>query len=139
MNVGQYLQACRLQKGLSLEGVANKTRISLAYLRALESWELPKLPPLIFVKAYLRTYSICLGLQEADVMRRFAESISGSPDQRQPGSLATIAKRVKAQNSLETRLEKGWAYMTGLFRGKSRSQEGITSLVHSTSSLDSST
>lgn len=75
MSVGECLKRLRTERGLSLEGIAQRTRIHLSYLEALEENDFTKLPPaLVFAKAYLKAYSRCLALspdQEAEVLRRF--------------------------------------------------------------------
>ncbi len=76
-SLGEYLKQCRSQKGLSLEVIAQTTRIPLSYLHALEENDFSKLPPaMVIAKAYVRAYSRCLALQEAqqdEVMLRFAD------------------------------------------------------------------
>jgi cytoskeletal protein RodZ len=76
-SLGQFLKEARTRQGLTLETIAERTRINLSHLRALEENDFSKLPPLIFARAYLKEYTRCLSLQEsqqADLMVRFAES-----------------------------------------------------------------
>ena len=69
--LGQYLRHMRTQKGVSLEDIAKATRIDPRYLEAVEDNDFSQLPRAeVFAKAYAR----CLSLEEAEVMRRFAES-----------------------------------------------------------------
>src|SRR2546428_8274257 len=83
--LGQYLCHMRAQKGVSLEDIAKATRIDPRYLQAVEQNDFSHLPRAeIFAKAYVKAYARCLSLEEAEVMRRFAES---------PGDLAAYASR----------------------------------------------
>src|SRR3989442_13752096 len=73
--LGQYLCHMRTQKGVSLEDIAKATRIDPRYLQAVEQNDFSQLPRAeVFAKAYVRAYARCLSLEEAEVMRRFAES-----------------------------------------------------------------
>ena len=74
---GEYLKQARMQQGLTLEAIAERTRINPSHLRALEENDFSKLPPLIFARAYFKEYTRCLSLQEwqqADLLLRFAET-----------------------------------------------------------------
>jgi cytoskeletal protein RodZ len=75
--LGEYLKQTRTQQGLTLEAIAERTRINPSHLRALEENDFAKLPPLIFARAYLKEYTRCLSLkesQQADLLLRFAET-----------------------------------------------------------------
>ena len=73
--LGQYLRHMRTQKGVSLEDIAKATRIDPRYLEAVEDNDFSQLPRAeVFAKAYVKAYARCLSLEEAEVMRRFAES-----------------------------------------------------------------
>ncbi|OLD39732.1 MAG: hypothetical protein AUI21_05635 [Nitrospirae bacterium 13_1_40CM_2_62_10] len=76
--LGQYLCHMRTQKGVSLEDIAKATRIDPRYLQAVEQNAFSQLPRAeVIAKAYVRAYARCLSLEEAEVMRRFAESAGG--------------------------------------------------------------
>src|SRR2546425_13014676 len=78
--LGQYLCHMRTQKGVSLEDIAKATRIDPRYLQAVEQNDFSQLPRAeIFAKAYVKAYARCLLLEEAEVMRRFAESAGNFP------------------------------------------------------------
>src|SRR2546422_6867328 len=78
--LGQYLCQMRTQKGVSLEDIAKATRIDPRYLQAVEQNDFSQLPRAeIFAKAYVKAYARCLSLEEAEVIRRFAESAGTRP------------------------------------------------------------
>ncbi|WP_447972291.1 helix-turn-helix domain-containing protein [Nitrospira sp. Kam-Ns4a] len=89
-SLGEWLKRLREERGLSLEGIAQRTRIHQAYLRALEENDFTKLPPaLLFAKAYVKAYARCLALseqQEAEVMLRFVESARAYYNGQDPGA-----------------------------------------------------
>ena len=55
----------RLKKGVSLEHIAEVTKISMRFLRAIEEEEFDKLPGGIFNTSYLRQYAAAIGLDES--------------------------------------------------------------------------
>ncbi len=71
--LGQYLRDARVAKGIDLRDAAQQTRISFNYLKALESEDFTKLPGEVFVKGFLKNYSRFLNLDEAEIMKRYAE------------------------------------------------------------------
>jgi cytoskeletal protein RodZ len=73
-SLGQYLGRARANKGVSLQEIAAVTRIGHSYLRELEADDFSNLPTQTVTKSYVRTYARFVGLDEAEVMRRFAES-----------------------------------------------------------------
>jgi cytoskeleton protein RodZ len=60
LSFGKKLRTERDSQGLSLEYVAEKTRIGIHHLRALENDDFDALPDDVFVKGYLRAYAECL-------------------------------------------------------------------------------
>lgn len=72
---GALLRAVRERRGLSLQEMADATRISARYLEAIELEDFDALPSSTFVRGYVREMSRQLGLDEAALtkgyMRRF--------------------------------------------------------------------
>ncbi|RMG62783.1 MAG: helix-turn-helix domain-containing protein [Calditrichaeota bacterium] len=64
------LKAKRIEKGLSLETIHERTRLPLAYLKAIEEGELERLPT-GYERVYLRRYVKEIGLPVDEVMRDF--------------------------------------------------------------------
>jgi cytoskeleton protein RodZ len=71
--IGEELKAAREAQGLSLTEIAEKTRISHTFLKALEEDDYSVIPGEVFVVGFLRTYSKELGLSVKDVMARYRE------------------------------------------------------------------
>lgn len=58
------LRSSRQKKGITLEEIAEGTKISIRFLRAIEAEEYEKLPGGIFTTSYLRQYAVAIGLEE---------------------------------------------------------------------------
>lgn len=68
---GENLRREREMRGVSLEEIADATKIGVRTLRALEADEFEKLPGGIFTRSFVRTYAKYLGLDEESVMAEF--------------------------------------------------------------------
>jgi cytoskeletal protein RodZ len=66
--IGQRLQQARLARRLTLEQVAEDTRIRLPYLQALEADDYAALPSAVHGRGFLRNYAAYLGLDVADLL-----------------------------------------------------------------------
>ena len=69
--VGAELQAARLRLGWHLPDVASTLRIRLPYLEAIEDGRHADLPGNAYAVGFIRTYAQALGLDPAEVARRF--------------------------------------------------------------------
>ena len=70
-DIGQALKAMRERKKLSLEEVADITRVRRAYLADIEAMRLDKLPSRPFTIGYIRAYAEALGLDGEAAVERF--------------------------------------------------------------------
>jgi cytoskeletal protein RodZ len=70
-DLGQALRAVREFKGLTLEDVAEATRVRRAYLDAVEGMRLEALPSRPFTVGYIRAYANELGLDAEAAVARF--------------------------------------------------------------------
>ena len=77
--LGRYLHDARVARGIDLRDAAQQTRISSQYLRALEEENFKKLPGDVFVRGFLKNYARFLRLDEAEVMRQYAEMVPQKP------------------------------------------------------------
>ncbi|MCA9613799.1 MAG: helix-turn-helix domain-containing protein, partial [Myxococcales bacterium] len=66
--VGDYLRRERELRAVSLEEIAQTTRIPLKVLRDLENDRHEQLPGDVFVRGFLRSYSRALGLDDTQVV-----------------------------------------------------------------------
>jgi transcriptional regulator with XRE-family HTH domain len=80
-DIGQALKAVRERKKLSIEEVADITRVRRAYLADIEAMRLDKLPSRPFTIGYIRAYAEALGLDGEAAVDRFK---SDEPDLGEP-------------------------------------------------------
>lgn len=69
--IGAALKAAREFRGLSLQDVADATRIRRAYLAAIEEMRIEDLPSRPFTIGYVRAYARALGLEAEAAVTRF--------------------------------------------------------------------
>ncbi len=72
-SVGELLRRERLRQGLELPQVAERTRINLSYLEAIEAGDTDSLPGAFFYRAFVRQYARLLGLDEAHLEPALSE------------------------------------------------------------------
>jgi cytoskeleton protein RodZ len=71
--LGQELRRERELRGISLQEIADSTRISLRFLQAIEEDRVDCLPGGFFVRAILRSYAMSIGIDEHQVLNRYQE------------------------------------------------------------------
>ncbi len=71
MDVGATLQSARERRGLSLEELAQRTKINVRVLRAMENNAFERVPPGIFTRGFLRAYAREVGLDPAATVAQF--------------------------------------------------------------------
>jgi cytoskeletal protein RodZ len=71
VSFGADLQQERLKREVSLESIAETTKVGLRYLRALEEDTYAKLPGGVFNRGIVRGYCRYLGLDEEEWLQRF--------------------------------------------------------------------
>ena len=91
MSFGRDLQLERERRGITLESVAEGTKVSSRYLRALESDDAEHMPGGIFNRGMVRSYCRFLDLEEDDWLDRFTQIDRPAPEQ----DLAVFAENVK--------------------------------------------
>jgi len=86
----QYVRTCTLdlsierqRKSISLEEIADKTKISLRFLRAIENEEFDKLPGGIFNTSYLRQYALAAQYDETELLAYYDQKVNGVADREQ--------------------------------------------------------
>jgi len=68
---GRYLQAIRVEKRISLDQVAEETRITVRNLEAIDREDPQGLPPEAFLKGFLRAYAKAVGADGDEAVRRY--------------------------------------------------------------------
>ncbi len=72
---GRELKQVREKIGLELQTVSKETKISLRILEFLEDENFEKLPPLVYLKGFLKSYALCLGLDPQKVVEGYLQSM----------------------------------------------------------------
>lgn len=100
---GEKLQREREMRGVTLEEIAEATKIGTRNLRALETNEFDKLPGGIFNKGFVRAYARYLGIDEEQAVADYLAA-SGQADAPATGPLPEIPPTVK----LSVRRRRPW-------------------------------
>lgn len=79
-DIGAALKAAREFRGLSLQDVADQTRIRRTYLAAVEDMRLEELPSRPFTIGYIKAYAKLLGLDPDEAVSRFKEAAPEAED-----------------------------------------------------------
>ena len=74
-NLGEYLRAERLARGISLEQISADTRISMSMLQAIEEGDTAQLPAPVFTKGFLRAYAEQIGLDPDAVIAEYQDRV----------------------------------------------------------------
>ncbi len=73
-SVGSYLKRHRELKGMSVAEVSRATRIPVASLDAVESDHFDDLPGEVFVRGFLKSYALTVGVLPDEVLARYTSS-----------------------------------------------------------------
>lgn len=68
---GYYLQSIRLEKNITLETVAEETRIAISNLILIEKEDIALLPDPVFVKGFLRSYAQAIAADPDEAVRLY--------------------------------------------------------------------
>ncbi|HHX58306.1 MAG TPA: helix-turn-helix domain-containing protein [Candidatus Moranbacteria bacterium] len=73
--LGEKLKEIRTESKISLDEIARVTKVRKKYLECLESGCYEQLPPDVYVKGFLKSYSSYLGLSEKDVLKLYKKEV----------------------------------------------------------------
>ena len=73
---GKDLKTIRAELGVSLETIAEMTKVRIIFLRAIEDDEFEKAPSRMFLKSFLKAYAQSLGLDADFVASRYLKRIN---------------------------------------------------------------
>src|SRR5215212_5908040 len=104
---GDWLRRQREMREISLRDIADRTKISLRYLEAMEADRFDLLPAPIFAKGFLREYARYVGLSPDEVVNHYL-AVHQPEELDQPGDATLIAMERK-------RRKKGRSWTWGIF------------------------
>lgn len=82
--VGKFLQKIRTERGITLEQVAQSTRVKLAYLQAIEHDEPSELPSVVQARGFLRLYASYLDLPAQPLLDGWQSGHFIAPETTEP-------------------------------------------------------
>jgi cytoskeleton protein RodZ len=107
---GDWLRRQREMREISLRDIADRTKISLRYLQAMEDDRFDLLPAPIFAKGFLREYARYVGLNPDEVVNHYLSvQQQGSPEEEGVKKDSTLA----GQRPARPKPVRNWTY--GLF------------------------
>lgn len=107
---GDWLRRQREMREISLRDIADRTKISLRYLEAMEADRFDLLPAPIFAKGFLREYARYVGLSPDDVVNHYLsvhhpEELPGDPKED-----TKVRHRPKAIDPGQPPVQRSWSY-----------------------------
>ena len=73
--LGKYLKSKREARNITLDEIAQATRIRKAILEAIENDRQDIIPPRVFTQGFLKSYASYLELDASDVVKRYQETL----------------------------------------------------------------
>jgi cytoskeletal protein RodZ len=105
VSFGRELQLERQRRQITLESIAEGTKVPTRHLRALEQEEYQQLPGGVFNKGIVRSYCRHVGLDEQEWLERFPAAV---PEEPEP-DWASFAENVRRNREhVGTRLVARW-------------------------------
>jgi cytoskeletal protein RodZ len=89
-SVGAKLRAARLSRGLTLEQVAQETKLSRASLEHLENDAVHALPAPVFVRGFVRAYARAVGLEGDTLVRQLPDQVGPEPMTEREAHFASL-------------------------------------------------
>jgi len=74
LNIGHELKRCREAKGLTVEQLADKTKISVKFVQNLEQGQYQFLPD-VYIRAFLKTLALEVGLDQEVILRQYQHAL----------------------------------------------------------------
>ncbi len=96
---GKLLKEERELRGITLEEVADYTKVNLRYLKAIEEDDLKSLPAATFIRGFLKSYAKFIGLNPEETVFNFDQFVSSLSRDPQPPFLQTSPSSKKGTNA----------------------------------------
>ena len=112
-SISLNLASARGRRGLTIEEIAQSTRIAPAYLQAIETEEFAKLPGGVYDTSYIRQYARAIGFSETELLQHYEARKPQAP-------LPVLA--LQARSRPKTRLGESVLHLLGNLSPKPRTQ-----------------
>jgi len=106
---GDWLRRQRELREISLRDIAERTKISLRYLEAMEADRFDLLPAPIFAKGFLREYARYVGLSPDDVVNHYL-SVHRPEELADPKEDTRVRTRPKPVDPGPTPVRRNWSW-----------------------------
>jgi cytoskeleton protein RodZ len=106
---GDWLRRQRELREISLRDIAERTKISLRYLEAMEADRFDLLPAPIFAKGFLREYARYVGLSPDDVVNHYL-SVHHPEELADPKEDTKVRSRPKPVDPGPTPMRRNWSW-----------------------------
>jgi DnaJ-class molecular chaperone len=74
---GEDLKQIRIELGLTIEQIAEETKIRVNNIHSIEEGQAEQMPPAVFLKGFVKSYLKCLGLESVDELStRYMNTVS---------------------------------------------------------------
>ena len=73
--VGSILKKARIKQGFSLEDIADSLNFEIKYLVMIEEDDFENFSAPVFIKGYIRTYALKLGLESERILDKYLEQV----------------------------------------------------------------
>jgi len=93
LSFGEELRRERVVREISLEEIAQATKISIRLLTALENSDLTRLPAPTFTRGFIRAYARHLGIDPEEKVNAYLADLAGGPPEAPSGKSARIRSR----------------------------------------------
>jgi cytoskeletal protein RodZ len=106
---GAWLRRQREMREISLREIAERTKISLRYLEAMEADRFDLLPAPIFAKGFLREFARYVGLSPDDVVNHYL-SVHRPVEAVATGEEGRVRAKPRFSDSLYSPMRRSWSY-----------------------------
>lgn len=106
---GDWLRRQREMREISLRDIAERTKISLRYLEAMEADRFELLPAPIFAKGFLREYARYVGLSPDDVVNHYL-SVFHPEELAEPNEEGKVRPRPRQIDPRQPPIRRSWSY-----------------------------
>ena len=107
-SLGARLRYERERRQISLPSIAERTKISLGLLQALERDDVSRWPGGIFRKSFVRSYAEAIGLDADEVVREFTGRYPDPAETAPSEVLASSSAKSNGPEPLSVRLTIRW-------------------------------
>ncbi|MFY9825874.1 MAG: RodZ domain-containing protein [Thermoanaerobaculia bacterium] len=107
---GDWLRRQREMREISLRDIADRTKISLRYLEAMEADRFDLLPAAVFAKGFLREYARYVGLSPDDVVNHYLSVNHPEEQETAVKDDAKVRTRPRAVDPGQPPVRRNWSY-----------------------------